>query len=441
MRNGPWVVTFCAAVSLAACTSDVGQTRIENWQDGKKAAVSITYDGGTINQFDVALPMMNELGLPATFFIVTGDIEGSQYRRTFIGRPVEEIAAEVTDGAPTTEENFFERAGAVRMLPYREAIDYHTRAGDLFELGRTAEAYATIEEAYAKAQQGDLTPLATGEAENNPDVDVTWDDLGVFAEQGHEFASHSVSHAQLATLDDENLAYELEKSREEILRFLGHRHAFSVEAPYGTENPRVMDKMLSLYPASRNRMPEEYLDEINRWNDADPAASEREYVQWQRGPKSATPLEEMTSWVELAASRDNIWLVLVFHGVEGVGWEPKSAAELEEYFRHIAGRQDMWVATFGDAAKYMRERMAATASSSRHGEEIRVELTHTLDPDLYDFPLALSTRVPDGWAAVEVTQGDSQKLAPVRRSDGHANVVYRAAPNADVVVLREAAGS
>jgi peptidoglycan/xylan/chitin deacetylase (PgdA/CDA1 family) len=434
------LVASCVVFSVTACTSDVGRTTIQKWPDGKRAALSITYDGGTINQFAVALPVMDELGLPATFFIVTGDIDGARYRRTFIGRPVDEVAVEVHQGVPTTAQNFFERAGAVRMLPFSEAIDYHTRAGDLFELGRIDEAYSTIEDAYRRAEDRSLTPLAPGEGLDNPDVSATWDDLRTYASRGHEIASHSVSHAQLATLDSVNLSYELERSLEEIEAHLGSAHTFSVEAPYGTENPRVMEKVLALYPASRNRMPEAYLEEINRWNDSDPAASPQEYVQWQRGPKSATPVEEMKSWVDRAASRDNIWLVLVFHGVEGIGWEPKPAAELEEYFSYIAGREDVWVGTFRDVTRYMRQRMAAAVRWSRDGEEIHVELSHALDPERYDYPLTLSTHVPDGWDFVEVVQGDSQHVTNVRRSGGKSTVSYEAVPNAGPVVLREASG-
>jgi peptidoglycan/xylan/chitin deacetylase (PgdA/CDA1 family) len=419
-----------------SCSSAIVQTTIERWPDGHRAAVSITYDGGTINQFKVARPIMNDLGLPATFFVVTGDIDGSQYQRTFIGRPVSEIATEVADGIPTTPENFFERAGAVRILPFREAIDFHTRAGDLFELGKTLEAYAMIEDGFKQAARGLLTPVPPGGGQINADVDATWNDLRAYASEGHEFASHSVSHAQHAILDDPNMSYELENSRVEILRFLGPEHTFSVEVPYGTENDRVTAKTLALYPASRNRMPDDFLDEINRWDDTDPGTSEKEYVQWQRGPKSATPLNEMQSWIDKIVTRDNIWLVLVFHGVEGIGWEPKTAAELKAYFEYIAEREDVWVAPFRDATRYMRERMAAVVTSVADGDEIRVELTHGLDPALYNYPLTLRTRVPAGWEIAEVTQGSSRIVVPVVQHQGGAYVSYDALPHDGSVVLR-----
>src|SRR5215218_6301234 len=87
----------------------VGKTEITKWQHGKRGAISLTYDDGSINQFQRALPIMNRLGFPATFFIVTGELAGSKYHATFIGRPVQEIIRE-TKTTATNQTNFFERA-------------------------------------------------------------------------------------------------------------------------------------------------------------------------------------------------------------------------------------------------------------------------------------------------------------------------------------------
>ena len=54
-------------IITASCTDanrkPIGYTEIAHWKDGKKAAVSLTYDGGTAGQFEVALPIMNRLSL------------------------------------------------------------------------------------------------------------------------------------------------------------------------------------------------------------------------------------------------------------------------------------------------------------------------------------------------------------------------------------------
>ena len=65
----------------------IDATQITKWQYGKTGAVSLTYDDGSINQFRIAVPIMDSFNFPATFFIITGEIPGSRYHGTFIGRP------------------------------------------------------------------------------------------------------------------------------------------------------------------------------------------------------------------------------------------------------------------------------------------------------------------------------------------------------------------
>ena len=302
-------ILFIAGVlCLGACASNrgnTGETEIAKWQYGKKGAVSITYDDGTINQFRVALPIMNELDLPATFFINTGLIKGSQYMGRFIGRPVEEIIEEsVTE--PANKDNFFERA---------------------------------------------------------------------------------------------------------------------------------MEYMYRYYPASRNRLPEPYLEELNRWNRADPGIPDKEYVQWQRGAYTSTPLQLMKSWVDTTAANDNVWLVLVFHGVDGIGWEALPGDMLKEYFEYIAANDDIWVATFGDAVRYMRQRMSSTVAVRHRFRRISVSLECSLDTEVYDIPLTLKTYVPDGWDEVQVKQENSiVKVTPLSGSEG-SYVQYQAYPNAGTIEI------
>jgi len=212
----------------AIATGQIGRTEITKWQYGKSGAVSLTYDDGTINQFRVAVPIMDAFGFPATFFIITGNIPGSQYHGTFIGRPLKTIIEE-TARIPTNKDNFFERASAIGFIGYQGTLEYHTRAGELYDEGNDAEqAYRVLDEAYAKVRAGDFPRLKAHE--NSPDTSkgISWDELLALGQRGYEFASHTVTHPRLAVLDDTNLMYELEKSRQDILDHLGFKHTFSV---------------------------------------------------------------------------------------------------------------------------------------------------------------------------------------------------------------------
>ena len=241
------------------------QTSITKWQFAKKGAVSITYDDGIKPQFTEAMPIMNRLHFPGTFFIVTGDMKGSQYHAKFIGRPVKEILNE-TKTVVTNKDNFFERASAVRFLGYKGTAPYFYKAGSLFEEGKLPQAYKLMDSVYAMALAGSLKHGVDTTYEAGLSAQNTWKDFKLYEAQGHEFACHSLSHPFMAILDTANMYHELQKCKQDILTHLGKDNTFSAEVPFGTEDERVMKYVLesNLFPALRNKMPDPYLHEINR---------------------------------------------------------------------------------------------------------------------------------------------------------------------------------
>lgn len=427
------ILTVGLFLTSIEITPPVGNTAITRWQDNKKTAVSITFDDGSINQFRKAMPILNRLNLPATFFIITGQIPGSKYQGKFIGRPVQTIVEE-TASHSTDSSNFYERSSAARFLGYTGAAAYHTRAGALYDAGKNEEAYKVIDELYQKVRAKELslsTPSGSGSTDR-----ITWDEIRTFAAQGHEFASHTVSHPYLCAMDEENIIYEIQKSKEDIFEQLGAKHIFSAEMPYGTENERVMSYAHKVYPSLRNRMPETFLLELNRPSKLYPTQSNKEYVQWQRGAVTNTSMQSMKSWMDTSTANDNIWLVLVIHGVDGIGWEALSSDALEQYFNYIKSKSDQaWVAPFGDVTKYMRERMHAQIISSYKKGKISVKLTHSLDTTLYNLNLSLKTYVPEGWISASVKQGTSNQQIKTMKDQVGNFILYQAKPNAEEILI------
>jgi len=432
-------LTGALIASSGSSLGQAGKTEITKWQYGKSGAVSLTFDDGSINQFRVAVPIMDSFGFPATFFIITGNVPGSRYHGTFVGRPTKAIIQEAAS-VLTSKDNFFERASAIGFLGYKGTLEYHTRAGELYDEGKNLhQAYHLLDEAYEKVRRGGFTPVNTREDFQDGNT-ITWDELRSLASRGYEFASHTVTHPRLAVLDDANLVYELEMSRRDILDQLGFKHTFSVECPYGTEDERAVHAALLRYQVARNLMPDKDVDDLDRSTKTNPGISQKEYVRWQRGPLTETPMTLMRSWIDKTAAQGNIWLVLVFHGVDGVGWKPKTAAELRDYFGYIRSKeQSVWIATFQDVAKYIRERQHGAISSYRDGEVISVVLRNDLTDLSYDLALTLKTYVPKPWGAVEVRQGERTQSVNVVRANDADYVLYQAVPNAELVTLSQAA--
>ncbi len=404
MKNKIICSLLLLSSSLAAQEMPIGHTEIAKWPNGKKAAVSITYDDGTVNQFHKALPIMEELDMRGTFYINTGEIPGSMYQATFIGRNPEGIIAE-SGTMPTNEHNLFERAGLIRFLDMPNAVSYHDRAGSAYEQGQHEEAYSIIDEGFAKAREIHNIQLTPPQIIDGPMIG--WDEIKKYADRGHEFGVHTISHPKLAVLDEMNLLYELEKNKEEIEHKLGMEHLFSAECPFGTEDERVMEYALSMFPALRNRMPEPFLEEINRSGNFDPRKDyDKEYVQWQRGPLSKTTLETMKSYVDDILTRDDTWLVLVFHGIEGIGWEAVPEKTIRSYFEYIASQDEIWTAPFRDVTKYMRQRMGTKVEPTLSEDKLDLKITSKLDPVWYDQPLYMKTYIPTDWDTVSLKQGD-----------------------------------
>ncbi len=95
--------------------------------------------------------------------------------------------------------------------------------------------------------------------------------------------------------------------------------------------------------------------------------------------------------------------------MENLGWEPKTASELNEYFSYIkANESTLWVSTFRDVTKYLRIRQSAAISSSLERELITVTIDSPLDQNTYDIPVTVKTYIPEAWTSVELV-ADGQK--------------------------------
>lgn len=448
--RGPVLAAAIVSLSLVDLASQAPRpvpdaSEILTWRGGKRGAVSLTYDDGSINQFRVAAPMMDQRRLPGTFFLITGNIVGSSSKATFVGRPPAEILKE-SASVPTNQQNHLERLSAAPFLGFSGLIGLRTSAAR-----PTPQTFSRVDEAYAQARSGKLPALPAnasiymdnaGLIQQQPRpadvIQPTWDAMKQLASRGHEFGSHTVMHPRLDVLDTANIMYELETSKSELLRRLGAKHTFSAEAPFGIEDERAMEHALKVYPALRNRMPEPWLTELNRSSNADPRTSTRPYVQWQRGAIANTTPETIKGWIDRTAGDDNIWLVFVIHGIEGIGWEPLKRETLAAMFDHLVASQDrVWVGTFGDVTKYMRQRQNGTVRTTQSGRELQVSLTHTLDRTLYDTPMTIRTAVPSTWTRVTVSQGRNSTTKAVERDARGSFVVYDATPGQTLVTLRQ----
>ncbi len=135
---------------------------------------------------------------------------------------------------------------------------------------------------------------------------------------------------------------------------------------------------------------------------------------------------------------------LVIHGVERItpAWKYQDfwALKQDVFFPLLDGlkeRRDqgkLWITDHISAHKYETERGTARATVlGASAQEIRLSLTSEADPGIYDEPLTLITRVPDGWKSCILTH--ASKTATLRVSQGE--VRYDVRPDGQPISLRQ----
>jgi peptidoglycan/xylan/chitin deacetylase (PgdA/CDA1 family) len=185
--------------------------------------VMVTFDDGYRSCRDVVLPILRELGVPATFFIATGF---AAERKLYWW---EQIAAVVHEAHGRSA--MLEYPGPLRIDTSdpraRRLLDNtikNTRGLDLDRF--LGELRTALDVPWSPEIEASLaTPLI-----------MTWTDVRALADAGMDIESHTRSHRVLETLDRDELREELVGSRRDLEAQLG-RPVRALSYPVGRRPP------------------------------------------------------------------------------------------------------------------------------------------------------------------------------------------------------------
>jgi hypothetical protein len=146
-----------------------------------------------------------------------------------------------------------------------------------------------------------------------------------------------------------------------------------------------------------------------------------------------------------AAASNNGWCVYLFHGIDNDGgYSPVSTATLQGCVDYMdKNRQKFWIESFGNVIRYIRERNAVSIEEiAATPDSITLRVSDMLDDSIFNYPLSIRRRLPEGWRDADVFQAGNRMVSGIRDSSGATYVIFDAVPDGGTVsISKNASGT
>ena len=243
-----------------------------------------------------------------------------------------------------------------------------------------------------------------------------------------DIGNHTKSHPFLDKVTPEQLQDEINVNQARLREMFPGQKIVSLANPYVVTNEDIDTVVAEQHYSARNGQ--------GGYNSLDPDEKKWFRLDFQN-PLHDSTAEWMNTWVDEAIEK-KVWLIEMWHGVDGVSWEPPASEECDKHLYYLSRHLDkVWNGTMEEVTLYIRERQHATVSTELCGDsEMRVTLSHDLDPVLFDYPLTLKTEVPSQWKAVMLIHDGREETLQVSYKDGTCAIYYDVVPNKGPVIIR-----
>ena len=247
-------------------------------------AIVITFDDGYDDNYRIALPILRELGIPATFFVSTGHIDsGLPYAYDWL---VHMICVTLETRLDVPEVDLLCVLPAARAQRREIAADLLDRIKWLDDVHQSA-LISRLEGEWQmpRAIHPGCRPM-------------TWDQVRQMQADGMEIGSHGVGHRMLAKLSSEETRAEVSDSKEVLERELG-RPVNVLSYPVGGTDA-YNERVIAAAMAAGYRLACNYVTGTNPLPLTNPFELHR--LRVERG-LSAASFAGMTAWPEVFGYR------------------------------------------------------------------------------------------------------------------------------------------
>ena len=235
-----------------------------------------------------------------------------------------------------------------------------------------------------------------------------WSGWKQAAQNGHEIASHTVSHANLNAAGD----YELSQSKQIIEQNTG-TECVTIVYP----NCIVGNKAsIGRYYISGRTCSGQFVG--NNVYDMFEISS---FIMGNTGMYNSA--QALNNLADQAAAQGK-WAVFLFHGVDGDGgYSPISSSALDQHFSYVKQQDKVWVATFKEVSKYILETKSLVISETGSNGNYMVDIScQQSSVTKLDQPITVARKVPCTNATVK------QNGTPINGTPYNGFVIFDAIP-------------
>lgn len=235
---------------------------------------------------------------------------------------------------------------------------------------------------------------------------IPWARWKQIAQAGHEIGNHTLHHQGLRKLDDAAVRAEIDGGRQLIAEQIG------------------VTPVSFAYPGNGRD------DRLRKFVYAQHAIA-REFESGYGGAKFTT---EKANGMVAAALQQKRWMVAMLHAITNGYSAFPNAGMLEEHLKYVQPLQDrLWVDTFGNVGRYVKERDAAKLEVKRDATSVTLTLTTGLEAGLFNVPLTVVVERVAAASAEAKREGDAVSL-PVTLAAGR--LLLELVPGAKPVTIR-----
>ena len=254
-----------------------------------------------------------------------------------------------------------------------------------------------------------------------------WTGLQIAADQGHEIASHTVTHANLGNLTKAQQLPELKNSQEEINAHIKGHSCRTIAYPYCV--PGNDSLCTSYYIAARHC--QGYIEQKT------PADFMKISSVTTGTMSSIQTVQNFNVKVEQADSLKG-WCVFLIHSIDNDGgYSPTQSAVLRSHLDYMKLHSDrFWVATFGDVVRYIRERNAVTIQEvSNKKTSITIQVSDKLDNLVYNYPVTVRRPLPKHWKSATITQNGQKVKTKISRKGKEKYIMFDIVPDTGEIII------